>query len=166
MYWTEGACPWELLSGKVKPSQQGKLQLSVYLLLRPNGWIDEWVGGQMGDGGWWWQIGMLIIKDVWEETGTKRGFKAVRKTINGHEMGIKLQTHLVCNLTDSIFILHWAHGDILFPPSGPAKWVSEHKLNSRTGWISANVGTIKVQLWSEKFIRIIYLLIKKNNLWP
>lgn len=60
-----------------RPVKREKLQLSVYLLMRLNGCIDERVGGQMSDGEWW-QMGCIMTNDVRQETGTrerKDGFK-------------------------------------------------------------------------------------------
>lgn len=50
------------------PVKREKLQLSVFLLMRLNGWIDERVGGHMSDGEWW-QMGSTMMNDVREETG-------------------------------------------------------------------------------------------------
>lgn len=51
------------------PVKREKLQLSVFLLIRLNGWIGERVGGHMTDGEWW-QMGSIMMNDVREETGT------------------------------------------------------------------------------------------------
>lgn len=51
------------------PVKREKLQLSVFLLMRLNGWIDERVGGHMSDGEWR-QMGSIMMNDVGEETGT------------------------------------------------------------------------------------------------
>lgn len=46
--------PRGLLSGNVPARSRGRnLEISVYLSMRANGWIDEWVGGRMSVGERW-----------------------------------------------------------------------------------------------------------------
>lgn len=50
------------------PVKREKLQLSVYLLMSLNGWIDDREGGQRSESEWW-QMGRIMMNDYWEETG-------------------------------------------------------------------------------------------------
>lgn len=60
-----------------RPVKREKPQLSVYLLMSLNGWIDDRVGGQRSESEWW-QMGRIMMNDAGEETGRcgeKDGFK-------------------------------------------------------------------------------------------
>lgn len=63
------------------PVKREELQISVYLLMRLNGWID-WAGGWMDEGGWMMADGTMMVNDVREETG-RRERKDVFKSKEG-----------------------------------------------------------------------------------